>query len=486
MAGYPDVFVDDINARLDLLEKSRSAGVNIGHAAVKTVHDIIPGTQLVHKLASSAGVSFDSAEFAQQMDAQDELGEFREQFHFPTTPDTAVTRIPGSRSVYLCGNSLGLQPKNTAGYVNEELVKWQKLGVEGHFPDVNPVHPWVTADEDCREDMSKIVGCNVSEVAIMNSLTVNLHLLMCAFYRPTRTRHKILMEAKAFPSDKFALASQTSFHGFNPEESLIEMVPREGEHWLRTEDIEAIIAEHGDSIAVVCFSGVQYYTGQLFDIERITAAAHAKGCIAGWDLAHAAGNAPLKLHDWGCDFACWCSYKYLNSGPGGISAVFVHDDVANDPELTKLLGWWGHRKEDRFVMEHKFTESTGAQSFMLSNPPVLCIAALRASTELFMQAGMGRLRTKSVQLTSYLEALIESQLGKHVTLITPRELSDRGASLSLVFNEPVDEVHRKIALEGIICDVRKPVVMRIAPTPMYNSFEDVYEFVKTLKAVLEK
>jgi kynureninase len=400
----------------------------------------------------------------------------RNEFHFPPHHD-------GSSSIYLCGNSLGLQPRNTVAYVTEELLKWQKHGVEGHFPDVNPERPWVTADENCKNDMAVVVGAKPVEVAVMNSLTANLHFLMAAFYRPTATRYKILMEGKAFPSDKFALQSQGVLHGH--EDAIIEMFPRDGEYTLRTEDIEAKIAAEGSEIAIVVFSGIQYYTGQLFEMDRITAAAHAVGCKVGFDLAHAVGNAPLKLHDWGCDFACWCNYKYMNSGPGNIGGIFVHDRYENDQTLTRMAGWWGHRKEDRFEMEHKFIASPGAQSFMVSNPPVLCIAALRASTELFMKAGMSNLREKSVKMTAFLEALVDVRLKDKVTILTPRNPDHRGAQLSLVFNKPVIDVHKAVSARGVICDVRKPDVMRIAPAPLYNNFSDVFTFIEYLEAELQ-
>jgi len=432
----------------------------------------VPGHATVAQLAQDAGLAWDSFEFAAHMDAQDELRSFRDQFHFPPNPSKT------GDAIYLCGNSLGLQPRNTAGYVMEELTKWQQHGVEGHFPDVNPVRPWVTADEDCRDDMAAIVGALPVEVAVMNSLTANLHFLLAAFYRPTATRYRILMEGKAFPSDKFALQSQGAFHGY--EDAIWELWPREGETTIRTEDIEAKIAADGDQIAVVCFSGIQYYTGQLFDMQRITAAAQAAGCKVGFDLAHAVGNAPLSLHDWGCDFACWCNYKYMNSGPGNIAGAFVHEKYANDATLTRLCGWWGHRKSDRFEMNHQFHPSAGAQSFMVSNPPVLCVAALRASTDLFKQATMARLRAKSERLTAYLECWVDTRLAGKVDIITPRDPSARGAQLSLVFRESVLDVHARVSAQGVICDVRKPDVMRIAPAPLYNNFEDVRRFIELL------
>eukprot|EP00929_Paragymnodinium_shiwhaense_P010196 TRINITY_DN114722_c0_g1_i1.p1 TRINITY_DN114722_c0_g1~~TRINITY_DN114722_c0_g1_i1.p1 ORF type:complete len:463 (-),score=99.80 TRINITY_DN114722_c0_g1_i1:123-1511(-) len=439
----------------------------------------IPGHRIVKELSTDCGCAFNTADFAKEQDKADPLAGMRCHFHFPTQES-------GAPHTYLCGNSLGLQPKNTSVYVNEELEKWQRYGVEGHFPGVNAVRPWVTADENCRDDMAAIVGAKPVEVAVMNSLTVNLHVLMCAFYRPTKDRYKILMEGKAFPSDKFALQSQAQFHGFRAEDAIVEMWPRDGEKTLRTEDIVSTIQKLGKEIALVMFGGVQYYTGQLFDMAAITAAAHREGCKVGFDLAHAVGNAPLQLNAWGCDFACWCNYKYMNSGPGNIGGIFVHERHKDDASLTRLVGWWGHRKEDRFQMEHKFIPSEGAQSFMMSNPPVLCIAALRASTDLFKEAGMERLRAKSVKLTAYLEALIDTELPGMVSIITPRATEERGAQLSLVFHSNVEAVHAAISRAGVICDLRKPDVMRIAPAPLYNSFSDVLDFVTILKKELNK
>eukprot|EP00416_Gambierdiscus_australes_P022112 CAMPEP_0171064994 /NCGR_PEP_ID=MMETSP0766_2-20121228/6600_1 /TAXON_ID=439317 /ORGANISM="Gambierdiscus australes, Strain CAWD 149" /LENGTH=479 /DNA_ID=CAMNT_0011521065 /DNA_START=47 /DNA_END=1486 /DNA_ORIENTATION=+ len=452
-----------------------SSVISAHATSLNTIHDC---------LKESRGLSAFSVEFASWMDSQDELAHFREQFHFPTAPNTAA-RSEGDRCIYLCGNSLGLQPKSAQSYVVEELEKWQRWGVEGHFPDVNTTRPWVTADEDCRNDMARIVGAKPLEVAIMNSLTVNLHLLMCAFYRPTKSRYKIMMEGKAFPSDKFVVASQITHHGFDPADAIVEIWPRKEEHLLRTEDIEAAIGAAGDSVAVVMFSGIQYYTGQLFEMDRISRAARAKGCVVGFDLAHAAGNAPLQLHDWGCDFACWCTYKYLNAGPGNIAAAFVHERHASSEFPGRLHGWWGHRRSDRFEMEHTFIPSPGAQAFMLSNPPVLCVAALRASTELFARAGVERLRAKSLLLTGYLELLIDAEVGpEHVEIITPRDAKQRGCQLSLVFRQDMQEVHTALSKGGVVCDLRKPSVMRLSPAPLYNSFLDIFHFVKILKGLL--
>ena len=395
--------------------------------------------------------------------------------------------------MYLCGNSLGLQPRRCAAYVNAELVKWQRRGVEGHFPatiyEADQPLPWVTVDETCVESLARVVGAKPVEVATMNSLSSNLHFMMVSFYRPTQARHKIIIEAKAFPSDHHACESQIRFHGFDPATSLVEIAPRAGEETLRTEDILACVREHGATTALVMLSGVQYYTGQAFEIGPVTAAARAEGCCVGWDLAHAVGNVELKLHEWGPDFACWCTYKYLNSGPGSIGGCFVHERHKEKgfDELPRFAGWWGHRKDDRFVMNPEFVPSPGAFGWQLSNPPVLCLAALRASCELFDAATMPRLLRKSRMLTAYLAELLarDEKCARHVTVLTPAQTTQRGAQLSLVFDQPVKTVFAKLSGEGIICDKREPDVIRIAPAPMYNNFSDVREFVQTISGCLE-
>ncbi|GBG24624.1 Kynureninase [Hondaea fermentalgiana] len=422
--------------------------------------------------------------FAEQLDARDELRELRQEFIFPRV-DRAD---PESEScVYLCGNSLGLQPRKAKEYVTEELDKWANLGVEGHFASTRP---WVTVDELCIQDMAHVVGAQSSEVATMNSLTVNLHLMMVSFYRPTQTRNKILIETKAFPSDWMATRSQIREKGFDPDECLVEAKPRSGEETLRTEDIEALIAEHADSLALVMLSGIQYYTGQAFEFERIVKAVRkhcGDDCRVGFDLAHAAGNLELKLHDWDVDFACWCTYKYLNSGPGGIGGCFVHSKFGDGKSLPRFEGWWGHRKEDRFKMDAKFLPTEGAFGWQLSNPCVLPLATLRASLELFRTATMPRLRAKSESLTRYLELLLESELPTGACRsITPgfTRRHERGSQLSLVFANPVKAVHSALEKKGVICDMREPDVMRIAPAPIYNSYMDVWRFVQLLKETL--
>lgn len=379
--------------------------------------------------------------------------------------------------------------------IQEELDDWANLGVEAHF---DGRHPWVSTDEPLLENMSNIVGAQKEEVAIMNSLSTNMHLMMVPFYRPTDTRFKILTEAGAFPSDRYGVESQLRLHDIDLKEGLIELSPREGETYLRTEDILKVIEEQGQSIALVFFSGVQYYTGQLFDMESITKAGHEQGCRVGFDLAHAVGNAPLKLHDWNVDFAVWCCYKYLNSGPGTIGGCFVHGRLTGVPQedgkvvetgndLKRLAGWWGQEQNSRFTMLDSFNPIPGASGFRLSNPPVLCVASLDVSLQVFAKAGFDKLRSKSLLLTGYLEYLIDNTVPSgHIKIITPRDPNQRGCQLSLLFshNAAVVSVSSALAKGGLIADVRKPNVMRIAPVPLYNSFTDVWKFVELLRNVL--
>lgn len=459
---------------------------------------------------------------AARIDAADAGVCRRDEFLLPPTEGTARIRTPGSPSVYLCGNSLGLQPKRTRAYITEELDKWGAHGVEGHF---KTARPWVTIDETVRDASAALVGAVPSEVVVMNSLTVNLHLLMVSFYVPVGPRVKILLEEHAFPSDTYAVASQVLLHGGAPSTDLILVKPRAGEETLRTEDITAAIAGAGSTLALVLLPGVQYYTGQLLDIPTITAAAHAVGAIAGWDLAHAVGNVPLHLHDWGVDFAAWCTYKYMNSGPGGIGGAFVHERHAEcgtgGGSRPRLAGWWGHRKEDRFKMGSDFIPTPGASGWQLSNPPVFQTAALRASLDVFTGAGgMGPLRERALVLTRYLELLLQAELGSAVSVLTPSDPSARGCQLSLSFTTPVKDIARALGEEGVIIDTREvrrrapgrpqgtrnsmvpsvphqphprptspplqPYVMRVAPAPLYNTAEDVRGFVDTLAAVLRE
>ena len=442
------------------------------------------------QLQSSTGLEFDGKEFASYLDANDELASFRQEFHFPkplgeqkNTKSSTNTSI--TQPVYLCGNSLGLQPKTTARYVISQLEKWGNEGVEGHFTEPNQ---WLTIDDTVQDSLGKLVGALPHEVVAMNSLTVNLHLMMCSFYRPSSTRNKILIEKKAFPSDYHAVFSQIEINGYNASECLLEIEPRQGESCIYIEDFAQLIEEQGQSIALVMLCGVQYYTGQVFDIHKITSIAHDAGCYVGFDLAHAVGNICLNLHDWGVDFAVWCSYKYLNCGPGSIGGCFVHEkhtNIETDPKgRPRLCGWWGHRLEDRFKMEPQFIPCNGVYGYRLSNPPVLLVACLRASLDLFDAAGMKKLREKSKLLTAYLQVLLMKKLQEKISIITPFAEDDRGCQLSIVFDQNVEPINEKLKANNIICDVRKPNVLRIAPAPLYNSFRDVFCICSALQEIL--
>ena len=414
-------------------------------------------------------------EFAREMDAKDPLHSFREKFLFPTFHSENV--------VYFTGNSLGLQPKRAKQYILEELEDWAKYGVEGHFMSRRP---WFAYHENLTDYTAEIVGAKPKEVVVTHSLTTNLHLLMVSFYRPEGRRTKILCEAKAFPSDQYALETQVRFHGLDPQEHLVEIAPREEEHLIREEDIIEKINELGDELALVMIGGVNYYTGQLFDMKLITDAGHAVGANVGFDLAHAAGNINLKLHDWGVDFAAWCSYKYMNSSPGGVSGIFVHERHANKPELPRFAGWWGYDKETRFMMEPGFVPMEGAEGWQLSNAPVLAMAAHLASLEIFHEAGMDRIGAKRDVLTAYLEYVINdvSERNKErctFEIITPKEVAKRGAQLSIHVHGQGKGLFNKLTEFGVIADWREPNVIRIAPAPLYNSFEDCYRFGEYLE-----
>ncbi|WP_291726931.1 kynureninase [Bernardetia sp.] len=416
-------------------------------------------------------------DFALQLDKEDSLANFREKFWIPILEDK-------KEAIYFCGNSLGLQPKTTKAYIEQELDDWKNLGVEGHFHAKNP---WLYYHKLLTNQVAKLVGAKPIEVVVMNNLTVNLHLLMVSFYRPTQKRFKILMEGGAFPSDQYAAESQVRFHGFSPKEAIIEIEPRDGEQTLRTEDIIKKIEEVGDELALVMFGGVNYYTGQFFDLEKITVAAHKVGAKAGFDLAHAAGNVPLELHKWNVDFATWCSYKYLNSGAGGTSGVFIHEKYADDTSLPRFAGWWGHDEEARFKMEKGFVPMRGAEGWQLSNAQILPMAAHKASLDIFEEAGFENLRQKSEKLTTYMEFLIESfnteQAKIKIDIITPKNKEDRGCQLSLVFDKEGKKYHEILTKKGVISDWREPNVIRIAPVPLYNSFMDCYRFYEILKEV---
>jgi kynureninase len=413
----------------------------------------------------------DSEAFARRLDAEDPLRAFRDEFHFPTRAD-------GTPVVYLVGNSLGLQPKKARPYVDEALEDWARLGVEGHFRARNP---WLPYHETLTEKTARLVGAQPLEVVVMNTLSVNLHLMMVSFYRPTRERFKLLTEAGAFPSDQYAVASQARFHGYNPEEALLRVAPRPGEETLRTEDILDTLERHGREIALVLLGNVNYLTGQAFDMAAITRAAHAQGCLVGFDLAHGAGNLALRLHDDGPDFAVWCSYKYLNGGPGSLGGVFVHERHARSPGIPRFEGWWGHNKQTRFQMGPTFDPLPGAEGWQLSNPPILQLAALRASLELFDRATMPALRAKSERLTGYLEFLLDRLPPGAVRVTTPRDPAQRGAQLSLRFRGEPRQLLGRLTEAGVVCDFREPDVIRAAPAPLYCSFTDVYRFVRTLE-----
>ena len=418
--------------------------------------------------------------YAQQQDANDSLRAYRERFFVPTFHQNPVR--------YFTGNSLGLQPKTVGSYIQQELDDWAKWGVEGHF---HGKRPWFSYHENLTDKIAKVVGALPKEVVVTHSLTTNLHLLMVSFFVPQGKRKKIICEAKAFPSDQYALESQIKFHGLDLATDLVEIAPREGEHLINEEDILAKIAAVGDELALVMIGGVNYYSGQLFDMKKITEAAHAVGAIAGFDLAHAAGNIHLKLHEWGVDFAAWCSYKYLNSSPGGVSGMFVHQRHANRPELPRFAGWWGHDKSVRFLMEPGFQPMPGAEGWQLSNAPVLGMAAHLASLDIFDEVGMEKLCEKRDQLTAYLEFIIDSISEKHKDLctfeiITPRNKSQRGAQLSMLVHGKGKAIFDKLSDAGVVADWREPNVIRLAPVPLYNSFEDVYYFGKHLEdAIVE-
>jgi kynureninase len=387
--------------------------------------------------------------------------------------------------MYFVGNSLGLQPKAARAAVEQELADWAALGVEGH---VAAKHPWLPYHEEVRESLSRLVGSQPNEVVAMNSLTTNLHLLMVSFYRPTRERYKIVIEDTAFPSDSYAVQSQLDFHGaragFDPTKGLIRLQSREGESALRTEDILRVIDEQAPSIALLLLGGVNYLTGQFFDIPAITAHARKAGIVVGWDLAHAAGNVELKLHDWNCDFAAWCSYKYLNSGPGAVAGAFVHERHLRDKSLPRFTGWWGNDPATRFKMGPNFVPVESADAWQLSNPPVLALAPLRVSLEIFDRATMTALRAKSVELTAYLHILLsDADIHEAVHVLTPEHPAERGAQLSLEVDGATPTTARALHERGVFCDFREPNVIRVAPVPLYNSFHDVWRLVRVLDEV---
>ncbi|MCR8668376.1 kynureninase [Aestuariibaculum sp. M13] len=415
-------------------------------------------------------------DFAKELDQNDILTSYRNQFHIPKDKH-------GNDLIYLCGNSLGLQPKITKTYVDQELEDWANLGVEGH---TEAKHPWLPYHEFLAESMAKVVGAKPIEVVVMNTLTANLHFMMVSFYQPTPTRYKILIEADAFPSDKYAVESQLRHHGYDDKEGVILWKAREGEELLRYEDLEAILEKNGNEIALIMIGGVNYYTGQYFDLKRITQLGHNYGCKVGFDCAHGAGNVPLNLHDSGADFAVWCTYKYLNSGPGSLAGAFVHERHAYNKNLNRFTGWWSHNKQTRFNMRDEFDQLPGAEGWQLSNPPILSMAAIRASLDLFNDVGFENLTEKSKKLTGYFEFLINELNNEHIKIITPKNSNERGCQLSIQVKNADKTLHHKLTEAGIICDWREPDVIRCAPVPLYNSFEDVYNMVEILKGILNE
>ena len=411
--------------------------------------------------------------FAQQLDAQDQLSQYQNEFSFP--------QVNGKKVIYFTGNSLGLQPKRAKTYVDEVMNDWANLAVEGHF---YAEKPWWDYHERFAQPLSKLVGALPTEVTVMNTLTVNLHLLMVSFYQPTSKRYKIICEEKAFPSDQYLFQSQVRFHGYKPEEAIVEVKRRDGEHNIRLEDVVAKINEVGDELALVLIGGVNYYTGQVFDMKTITEAGHRVGAYVGWDLAHAAGNIELQLHDWQVDFASWCSYKYMNSGPGNASGCFIHEKHHTNSELPRFAGWWGHNKERRFKMEPNFDPVQGADGWQISNLPILSLAPYLASVELFAEIGMEALIAKRNTITSYLEFVlheIDREVKGNFEIITPSNPSERGCQLSVFLHGEGRTLFDYLMKNGVIVDWREPNVIRLAPVPLYTSFEDIFHFGQILK-----
>lgn len=438
----------------------------------------------------TSAVMFENSEaFARELDSKDELSSLREEFFIPTRESMAgktkpaIAQPEGEKCVYLAGNSLGLQPRNVHKYISEELEDWASFGVEGHF---HGRHPWLPYHEFLTEMSARIVGAKPVEVVVMNTLTTNLHLMMVSFYRPDKKRFKILVEQGAFPSDQYAVASQADFHGFNPKDAVIELKLRDGEDLLRTEDILDVIEREGDTIALVLLGNVNYLTGQAFEVVPIAEKAHEKGCYIGLNLAHGAGNLHLQLHDWNVDFAVWCSYKYLNSGPGSLAGCFVHERHKDNFDLPRFAGWWGHNKETRFRMGPEFEPLPGAEGWQLSNPPIFQLAALRASLELFDKAGMKQLRAKGDLLTGYLEFLLKDTPAGYLSIITPADPAQRGSQLSIRFSSNPKEMLKAFKDEGVICDFREPDIIRATPVPMYNTFLDVYRFASIIRRFASK
>jgi len=479
---------------------------NVGHREVspKPSNDRLHPIQTLLEKSREWHCQLTDVAFAKRLDAEDPLHHLRNLFHYPKKCDLpdidrSLMSDDDEESVYLCGNSLGLMPKSTADLVNRELVKWSKLGVYGHK---HGELPWQQCDEFLVDQMAPLVGAQTNEVALMNGLTVNEHLLLISFYQPTNERHKILIEDHAFPSDHYCVESQIRLRGFHPATSLLLITPRQGEENIRTEDILQKIEEEGNSIAVILLPGVQYFTGQVFDMAAITKAGQAKGCFVGFDLAHAVGNIELFMHDWNVDFACWCSYKYMSSGAGGMAGIFIHERYTH-ADLPKLTGWWGHRLETRFHMDNKLDLVPGPLGYRLSNPSGLLAAALKGSLEVFDKTSVAELRNKSKLLTAYLEHLLlhyyaEPEVGSSsaadersrtkasVKIITPTDPDERGCQLSVRFSLPIAQVFKELTQSGVVLDRREPNVLRVAPLPMYNSFEDVHRFISHLNNAFKR
>ena len=417
----------------------------------------------------------DTREFAIAEDKADPLASYRDQFNFPLERN-------GRAPVYLCGNSLGLQPQLAVQYVEEELQNWKNHAVDGHF---HSDRPWISYHRQCAAGFAELTGAKSNEVVAMNTLTVNLHLLMASFYQPTQERYKIVIESQAFPSDRYAAASQIRMHGFDADEGLLEWQPRDGGSRLYTQDLEAMLDEHGDSIALLLLPGVQYYTGQVIDMEAICELGRTHGCKVGLDLAHGIGNVDLKLHDWAPDFAAWCTYKYLNAGPGAIAGAFVAERNCSPENLNQLHGWWGHDEATRFKMAKSFTPAAGAELWQMSNPPILSLAPVVGSLKIFEDAGLAAIREKSEKLTGFLDWLVAARFGDRIGTITPADA--RGCQLSLVVKDKsinAKGLFDKLCELNVTPDWREPDVIRVAPAPLYNSFEDVYEFVERLSLAL--
>jgi kynureninase len=416
-------------------------------------------------------------EFAREADAEDPLKQFRHRFHIP--------QHNGKDCIYFMGNSLGLQPKSAGQYVQQELDKWARLGVEGHFQEKNP---WLSYHEIFPAQLSKIVGCLPNELIVMNQLTVNLHLLMVSFYRPTNDRFKIICEAKAFPSDQYALESQARFHGFDPEDAIVEVSPRPGEFVIRTEDVLSAIKHHGETVAMVLFGAVNYYTGQYFDLESITRTGQSVGAFVGYDLAHAAGNVELHLHEWNADFGSWCSYKYLNSGPGGVAGAYINERHITNSDLPRFAGWWGHTKETRFQMEKGFEPIPTAEGWQLSNAPILPMAAHKAAVDIFDEAGINNLHQKRIALTGYLHFILNEINNRHkskqIEIITPANPGERGCQVSMLMMKQGRKFFDELTSRGVIADWREPNVIRVAPVPLYNRFEDIWKFGNLMESML--